>query len=331
MEWKCVCQCEASLFSFLICLLFSPRLNEFVSLGYSMHAGPILTPHRRRSDEARFDPEFDGPVGPSRHGHVIRGGREDGRLRDRDNSLLNGREKGVGGRGQGQSARGSGPHYELRNDPNLSPREGDWICQNPSCGNLNFARRTHCNICNQHRHATQLQKRSLSPRGGYFPSSPPPHHRSPPVRMLGRPPERAIHREPVRYHRSPPRDWAMDPGPFNPRGERLVRADLLERSGRLGWQGNEEFSRRERGVRDGFLPDTRRVRRSASPMRGRFGRDLRERSRSPIGDRKLKFVGSTRGDRNFGAGYKRSRGDSFHVRSRDNERVVNRGRNGNAY
>lgn len=252
---------------------------------------------------------------------------------------MNGREKGVG-RGQGQSTRGPAPNYELRNDPNLSPREGDWICQNPSCGNLNFARRTHCNICNKHRHSNQLQNRSLSPRQGYFPSppahhrSPPPHHRSPPVRVLGPPPERALHREPVRYHHSPPRDWAMDAGPFNPRGERLVRADLLEcreRSGGFGWQGNEEFPRRDRGgVREGFLPVARRGRRSVSPVHDRFARDPRDRSRSPIGDRKLKFVGTGRGDRDFGAGYKRSRGDSFR-RSRGNGRVVSRGRSGAAY
>ncbi|KAF3333173.1 TATA-binding protein-associated factor 2N [Carex littledalei] len=300
--------------------------------GYPMHAGPISPPHRHRSDEARFDMEFDGPAGPSRHGHGFRGGRADGRLRDRDSLLLNGREKGAGGRGQGQSSRGPTPHYELRNDPNLSPREGDWICQNASCGNLNFARRTHCNICNKHRHANELQNRSLSPRRGYFPS-PPPHHRSPPVRMPGPPPERVLHREPVRYNRSPPPDWALDAGPFNPRGERLVRADLLEcrESSGFGWQGNEEFTRRERGVRDGFLLETRRGRRSVSPLRGRFARDLRERSRSPIGDRKFKFVGTSRGNRDFGAGYKRSRGDSFRGRSRGDGRVVSRGRNGNAY
>jgi hypothetical protein len=96
-----------------------------------MHTGPISPPHRRRSDEGRFDVEFDGRAGPSRHGHGFIGGRGDGRLRNRDSLSLNGREKGAGGRGQGQSSRGPAPHYELRNDPNLSPREGDWICQNP--------------------------------------------------------------------------------------------------------------------------------------------------------------------------------------------------------
>jgi hypothetical protein len=201
-----------------------------------------------------------------------------------------------------------------------------------SCGNLNFARRTHCNICNKHRHSTQLQNRSLSPRRDYFPS-PPPHHRSSPVRVLGLPPERALHREPVRYHRSPPRDWALDAGPFNPRGERLVRADLLEcseRGSRFGWQGNEESTRRDRGVRDGLLLETRRGRRSISPLHGRFARDLQGRNR-PIADRNSKFVGTARGDGDFGGGYRSHRGDSYNGRSRGDGKVVSRGRSGNAY
>ncbi|CAJ0930361.1 unnamed protein product [Ranitomeya imitator] len=45
-----------------------------------------------------------------------------------------------------------------------APQGGDWLCPNPSCGNMNFARRDSCNQCSEPRPEDSRQDRG---RGGY--------------------------------------------------------------------------------------------------------------------------------------------------------------------
>nr|DAD35553.1 TPA_asm: hypothetical protein HUJ06_006193 [Nelumbo nucifera] len=123
----------------------SDRFHE--SSGYGMRAGSS-SPMRYRKIEHHYYSDFDHSGGPQR-GRGFRGGRGPGRFRD--SSPPYGRGRG-GGRSSGRGF--DGPGYGLgpfrgegmsRNNPNVSPREGDWICPEPSCGNLNFARREYCN------------------------------------------------------------------------------------------------------------------------------------------------------------------------------------------
>ena len=113
-----------------------------------MHAGP--SPLRQRRLEGN---NFDDTIGPRyTHGYDGSGrgyagsgrgyegsgrgyeGNGRGGARFRDDSPPYGR----GGRSHGRGYNGPGKEFILidgeyvhRNDPNLSPREGDWICQNP--------------------------------------------------------------------------------------------------------------------------------------------------------------------------------------------------------
>jgi hypothetical protein len=93
-----------------------------------------------------------------------------------------------------------------------------------SCGNLNFARRIHCNNCNKYRYAPEVYEPSRSPRRGYL--SPPPRG---PGRIGGPQVERPPPREMSRYRSPPPRGWGMsDPRGYADRAGRFAEPLLKE-------------------------------------------------------------------------------------------------------
>ncbi|MQL90783.1 hypothetical protein Taro_023393 [Colocasia esculenta] len=170
-----------------------------------------------------------------------------------------------------------------RNDPNLAPRVGDWICKNPSCGNLNFARREYCNKCNKLRYDYVDEVPGASPRRSY---SGPPSPRGPPPRFSGPPPDRGPRRD-ANSDRSPPRGWARD-GPPPPRNGGKFQGPGLQRGKSdyyevVGLRGRDRFDRTGVAGRERYeFVDERRgyEQRPPSP-RNRWENVPRERSRSP--------------------------------------------------
>lgn len=261
-------------------------------------------------DVRDFDHDFEHR-GPSR-GRGFRGGRGRGRFRDRSPPFGRGRGRPPLGRGF------SGPGYDApepfrgesagRNNPNVAPREGDWICSEPTCGNLNFARRTHCNNCNKPRRDVAPFSLGVgSPIRGYQRPLSPPLMDAPPMgRGMGRggsgfgPP-------PVRWGRGGPRefDQGAPPRPAERFSDFRSGRDIRDRP---EFRDNDEFADRGKFDRappvDWGLPlgsrdrerddrfhekrgplDTRSDRHPPSPPpppRSRWGKDARERSRSPI-------------------------------------------------
>ncbi|OUZ99987.1 zinc finger protein [Macleaya cordata] len=269
--------------------------------GHGTRAGSG-SPLSRRKFDYHYRSDFDNS-GPLHHGRGFRGGRGPGRFRD--SSPPYGRGRG-GGRFSGRDF--DGPRFGpgplrgegmSRNNPNVSPREGDWICPDPSCGNLNFARREYCNNCNRLR---------IGPR-----DSPRRNYPGPP-RFSGLPLDVSPGRGPNGY-RSPPRAWGRDGpkefgagpphtrhgggGRFPDNHFRRERPDYREEDdfrerGKFDRPMPPEWNHRDRG-RDNFFKerrgfDMRNDRRPLSPPppppppphRARFARDTRERSRSPM-------------------------------------------------
>ncbi|KAF2304845.1 hypothetical protein GH714_039157 [Hevea brasiliensis] len=265
--------------------------------GYRIHAGSS-SPVRCR--DHRYSYDFDHSGGPPR-GREFGGRRDPGRFRDSSPPYARGR---VGGRppGRGFEGPGFGPgsfrgEGVSRNNPNVCPREGDWICFDPLCGNLNFARREYCNNCKRPRYGP-----GGSLGRGYPGPLPPRRFSGPPLDIS---PGRIMN-----GYRSPPHGWARDgPRDFGPGGPppprhgarfsdhdmRRVQTDYPDDD----YRGRNEFDRampvdwgqRDRG-RDNFLNERKGFERRLPsppllpppvlPQRGRRGQDVRERSRSPI-------------------------------------------------
>ncbi|KAL8102424.1 hypothetical protein AgCh_027056 [Apium graveolens] len=255
------------------------------------------SPGRRRTTERRYSPEFDHPNGPPRS-HGFGRGRDPPRYRDHSPPYGHMRE---GGRFNGRGL-GPGPFRgdDLpRNSPNVRPREGDWVCPDPRCNNLNFARRESCNKCKRPRYDL-----ARSPRRGYAGFPPPFARRYPgPGPALDRYPGR-----PMGGYRSPPRSWArggprefgLGPprrreGRFPDQQMRRDHPDYLEDRFRdrprferpipLDWERERE--------RDTILSDRKGYERrplspheppALLPPRGHWPHDMRDRSLTPVRD-----------------------------------------------
>ncbi|KAK8914277.1 hypothetical protein KSP39_PZI024336 [Platanthera zijinensis] len=315
---------------------FHPRSQRFQNgSGYMQRSGSISPLRRPRVDEGYYDPDFGHPRG-SWSGRGMRG-RGRGRFRDISPPAF-GRGGRSYARGSTSSARAISPaeeEYIHRNDPNLSPREGDWICRNPSCGNLNFARRTYCNNCHKFRFDEPYGS-THSPRRGYA-SPPPPRdfsQRLPPASPVNRGTRRDFD-----GYRSPPRGWDMDdPRDFGAglipprRGGKLIdpvrrenlefRKDSFRGRGKSNWTV-DDWEPRGRG-RDSFISDSRGANRRSPSPQDRWIRDARGRSRSPVGGRlpRSSFVGRGRESRRYDGPYDGRAGDFDVPRGRGFRRGV---------
>ncbi|KAF8407069.1 hypothetical protein HHK36_006194 [Tetracentron sinense] len=328
--------------------------------GYGMHAGSGSPLRHRKVVVHRYSPDFDHSGLPPRS-RGFWGGRGPGRFRDSIPPY--GRGRG-GGRSSGRGFdrprfspepfRGEGMD---RNNSNVPPRDGDWICPDPLCRNLNFARREYCNKCDTFRFAP-----GETPRGNYPPS--PPLH-APLPRFSGPPMERSPDRS-MNGYRPPPRGWGrvspreFEGGPPPPRHggrspDHYMQRERLDYDEEEDYIGRNKFDRRGREScfffheRRGYEGRNERGPPSSPPPppRGRWSHDVRDRSLSPMMGRPLSkdYCWDSYMDREQdhdaeersqspmrgGPPPKDYHRDSYMDKGRDNRRVMTRHRIGDPY
>ncbi|KAJ7541825.1 hypothetical protein O6H91_10G078600 [Diphasiastrum complanatum] len=312
---------------------FSERQERYATADYGQSGGRnesqfghlSLSPRRRRPYlfMSKFEEDTLRHQGGRRA--VNRGGRGRGRYSDRFPTRLqssSGFERDMphsgrsfGGRGYG-SRDGFVPGEDShgRNNPNVSPREGDWICSEPTCGNLNFSRRTHCNNCRKPRDMAPFGLGLGGPLGNFQGPVQPdfvgdPHFDRrigdnhglldvPPNAwgqefdhgLSSRVPDRFLTLPPEREFRDRDRGMYHDGQDGFRDRQRFEKAPSIHRERFDKFSFSSDFygsgiRERERGNhhKDKSLDhDPRGERRPLSPPRSRWGADLRERSRSPI-------------------------------------------------